>query len=134
MVKWILTAVLCISSASSAGAITSEHTTVCALASDPEKFEGRVVTIDAVVAVGYHFTLLMDDNCPNVGIGLQFSEPAATRRDLIQLREAVEGVWPGRDNDRAAAGTFTGRFFTYFDDVSFRALDVLAVSNLKRLP
>jgi hypothetical protein len=134
MTRVVVVVVLCaVAAASRADTIRSEHTTVCAIAADPDRFEGRIVTIDAVVSVGYHFSLLKDDECPRVGIQLGWAEPAASRRDIRQMKDVLFETAPSRDNDRAISATFTGRFYTYFDGVSFRALDLLAVSNLKRL-
>lgn len=100
--------------------------TVCEIVATPERFSGQTVTISATWAVSYHFTLLKDENCPDVGIALLISDEAETHDDIrafTDLAYGKSGTAADRPRRRAS---FTGQFQIQKGpgEIPYRVLDL----------
>ena len=110
---------------SCAGASEPIHTTVCAIVADRDRFLGQTVTVRAMWDVSYHFTLLKDESCPEVGIALLISDEASARdnvRSFIELTYQNEGTAPRGES----IASFTGQLQMQDDpgEIPYLVLDL----------
>jgi len=109
---------------------SSTDTTVCAIASHPEKFDGQPVKVSArVFSDGLHGSMLYDEFCGHYGI-LLFLVPDAKGGD--QLDAALSWCHRGT-RGKSISGTFTGLFHfkpVYIGDQARPAISVQRIDDL----
>jgi hypothetical protein len=108
----------------------SSVTTVCAIASQPEKFDGQSVTVDArVFSDGEHGSFIYDESCGQYGLGL-FVVAGAKGKDQL---DAALGWCHRSTRGKSISGRFTGVFHfrpTYIGDTERRTISIDQVKNL----
>lgn len=83
----------------------SEPTTICAIASQPERFDGRRVAVHAqLFSDGEHGSMIYDESCGHFGLDLYVSDGAESKKDL----EAALNWCHRSTRGKFIAGTFTG--------------------------
>lgn len=93
--------------ATDAGVQPTRETTVCAMATTPKVFDGRVIQVRArVMTDGLERTVLIDGNCPDVGVALGWGP---TVSGASSLTDVLYGH--GRSPHADIEATFVGRFF-----------------------
>lgn len=123
-------AVLSAAAALNAQSNSSGLTTVCAIATEPEKFDGRSVSIRAYVfSDGMHGSYIYDQSCERYGLGLFVSHGAKGEDQL----DAALGWCHLSTRGKSISGTFTGVFHfrpTYIGDTDRRSIIVNRIENL----
>jgi hypothetical protein len=102
-------------------------TTVCVVAAEPSKFEGKLLEITAQFeSDGIERTVLIDQNCKNYGIA-----PLSPRHYISEsaLTDALHKGYPGT-LDKTITGTFIGTFNSYPGKIPNRTLSLQEVRNV----
>ncbi|WP_263368460.1 hypothetical protein [Edaphobacter bradus] len=106
---------------------TPIETTVCAVSSEPSKFEGRLLEIRAQFeSDGIERSVLTDKDCINFGIA-----PLSPKRYVGEsaLTKALSKGHPGT-LDKTIIGTFIGKFSWHPDQIPNRTLSLQEVRNV----
>jgi hypothetical protein len=105
-------------------------TTVCDVASQPNKFEGESITVKALVqSDGLHGSQIYDESCKQFGM-LLFLHPGAKGED--ELGAALYWCHPGT-RGKLISGTFTGVFHfkaVYIGDPARRQISISRIDDL----
>lgn len=122
--------VLVYASALCAQAAPSNSTTVCAVAKDPDRFEGQSITVRAhVQSDGLHGSQIYDESCPQSGL-LLFSHPGTKGEDEL---DAALGWCHRGTRGKEIFGTFTGVFHfkpTCIGDPPRRIISISRIDGL----
>jgi hypothetical protein len=110
---------------------SSGVTTICAVASQPQKFDGRSVTSNAhVFSDGEHGSFIYDESCSQYGLGL-FVVVGAKGEDQL---DAALGWCHRSTRGKSISGRFTGVFHfrpTYIGDTERLTSGVNQVEDLE---
>ncbi len=109
--------------------------TLCELVIGAAKYDGRVVSVHAVVeSDGIERTGLTDDHCPKVGVALAILDKSTTRSDVHELVVAIFGGDRVGTADKLIVATLSGIFHHHPNKFPSRVLDLQAVQNLSISP
>jgi hypothetical protein len=99
------------------------ETTICAVAKAPTAFNQHVIKVRAqVMTDGIERTVLIDGNCPHVGVALGWGPTVSGASNLTDLLYGR-----GRSPNAEIEATFVGRFFA---DGGERRLEASQVMNV----
>jgi len=102
-------------------------TTVCAVSTEPNKFDGKLIEITAQFeSDGIHSSVFTDKTCENFGIALFSSEHYVGEK---ALKNALSRGHPGT-LDKTVDGTFVGRFHSHPNQVPSRVLVLEQARNI----
>jgi hypothetical protein len=108
----------------------SDLTTVCAVAKEPDRFDGHSITVRAhVQSDGLHGSQIYDESCGQYGL-LLFMHPEAKGQDEL---DAALGWCHRSTRGKDILGTFTGIFRykpTYLGDPPRRSISVSRIDDL----
>jgi len=106
-------------------------TTICSIVSAPERFDNRLVSINAFFeSDGIEHTVLIDRACPDQGIAPFVPTERDNNADIRKLDEALAVGRPGT-LDKEISGTFIGTFSWRPGQIPARALSIMSISNLE---
>jgi hypothetical protein len=107
------------------------HTTVCAIVAELERFSGQTVTISAIWDASYHFTLLKDKSCPNVGIAVLISSEARARNSVRQFIKLTHAKPSSVAGGQLGPAHFTGQLQIQKSpgEIPYLVLDLRSFSN-----
>ena len=108
----------------------SDLTTVCAVAKDPDRFEGQSITVRAQVqSDGLHGSQIYDESCAQYGL-LLFRHPGTKGEDEL---DAALGWCHRGTRGKDIFGTFTGVFHfkpIYIGDPPRRIISINRIDGL----
>ena len=105
--------------------------TVCDLVGHPDKYNGKLVQVEAAVeSDGIERTVLTDEACPTSGVAPSFPAKIRGEQHVILLQQAIFAGQPGTMGKRISA-TFVGTFDIRPHDVPRWVLHVKAVLDVQ---